>query len=510
MVKITSQITIVFHLVLFSALCFSIAGFSQNNLIVKTKSGYVKGRLENRSLVFKGLPYAATPIGSLRFKPPQAAKAWKDTLNCLEFGPMAAQFGTALSPLKGDEDCLRLNIYKPDIAAKKKLPVVVWIHGGAMTGGSGMFQNGHAFSDKDSIITITINYRLGVFGFLYLGDIDPELKTSGNNGLQDCIMALRWIKENISAFGGDVSRITVMGESAGAKLASTLLVSPLARGTFQQLILESGSVQCIRDSVTAKEIRKRLLTQLNIDHPSQLLNLSAEALIKAQALVCNGAVGTNYFGPVEDGIVIKGDPYEVASRQSDKHVKVLIGTNKEESVMFMDMDKRLYRPAPEVLQAWFGKNYPLVLTAYQDAISAGPADAITIHVLTQYMYQMHSYRLAEALAKAGKKVWMYRFDYDKDGSPASHAKELSFIWSLNAGNPDKGLKDHEKLAEQMHSAWVRFIKSGSPGKVEDQDWPLYKYDRKNVMLFDAISKPVLFKTIFNDDKYPSSGFILNN
>lgn len=501
---------IVFHLALCSSLCFSIAGFCQDKLIVKTKTGYVKGGLEGRSLVFKGLPYAAAPVGSLRFKPPQAAKSWRDTLNCQEFGPMAAQFGAALSPLKGDEDCLRLNIYKPDITTKKKLPVVVWIHGGAMTGGSGMFQNGHAFSDRDSIITITINYRLGVFGFLYLGDLDPKLKTSGNNGLQDCIMALQWIKENISAFGGDVSRITVMGESAGAKLASTLLVSPMAKGKFQQLILESGSVQCIRDSVTAKEIRKRLMTILNIDHPAQLLNLPAEALIKAQALVCNGAAGTNYFGPVEDGMVIKGDPYEMISQQPDQQVKLLIGTNKEESVMFMQMDKRLYHPAPEVLNAWFGKNYPLVLTAYQDAIKAGSADSITVHILTQYMYQMHSYRLAEALAKAGREAWMYRFDYDQDGSPASHAKELSFIWSLDADKPDQGLDGRQKLAYQMHSAWVKFIKSGSPGQVNAHDWLPYQFDHKNVMLFDAISRPVLFETIFNDENYPSAGFILGN
>jgi para-nitrobenzyl esterase len=369
-----------------------------------------------------------------------------------------------------------------------------------------MGMNGHAFADDDSVVTVTINYRLGVFGFMYLGDVAKGYQSSGNNGLLDLIMSLKWISQNIAAMGGDASNVTVMGESAGAKLTSTLLATPQAKGYFNQQILESGAVQCIRDSVTAKGIRQRLMTELGISKPADLLKVSAEKLIAAQANISNGAQGTNYFGPVIDGSVISEDPYQYIRKNRNDKVRFLIGTNKFESKMFMGFDKRLNHPDSTVLYGWFGDNYRYVLSNYNAEAKNGNADSASIKVLTQYMYQMHSYRLASTLAQAGNHVWVYRFDYKRDGTGATHADELGYVWFLSKQNNFN--QTELQLAGQIHQTWVNFIKGKAPGLVNDKQWPHFVAGENNIMVFDTTSGPVQLSNVYNDKANPSSCFVL--
>jgi para-nitrobenzyl esterase len=478
---------------------------SAQTVVTKVSGGWIKGIEEGPTLVFKGIPYAKPPVGPLRFMPPQPMTAWKDTLSCEKFGSPASQGGGA-GGLKGSEDCLSLNVYTPTTARDAKLPVLVWVHGGSLTGGSGMGMNGHAFADDDSVVTVTINYRLGVFGFMYLGDVNKSYQSSGNNGLLDLIMALKWIRQNIAAMGGDASKVTVMGESAGAKLTSALLATPQSKGYFNQQILESGAVQCIRDSVTAKGIRQRLMTELGVSKPADLLKISAEKLIAAQANISNGAQGTNYFGPVIDGAVISQDPYQYILKNRNDKVRFLIGTNKFESKMFMNFDKRLNHPDSTVLYGWFGDNYRYILSTFESEAKNGNADSAAIKVLTQYMYQMHSYRLANTLAQAGSHVWMYRFDYKRDGTGATHADELGYVWFLPKQN---NFNDTElKLANQIHQTWVNFIKGKAPGQVNDKQWPHFVAGENNIMVFDTVSGPTQLNDIYNDRTHPSSCFVL--
>ncbi|SEA47459.1 carboxylesterase/lipase family protein [Pedobacter hartonius] len=495
-----------FFAVLFFFCGCSIPAASQS-VTVKTNNGYVGGTREKNILVFKGIPYAKPPVGSLRFKAPQPADQWKDTLSCRQFGNIASQYSGSKKGATGSEDCLSLNVYTPFTSGKTKLPIVVWVHGGAMTSGAGKGMDGHAFADQDSIITVTINYRLGVFGFLYMGDQHSGYRNSGNNGLLDCIMALKWIRQNISSFGGDASKVTVMGESAGAKLVSTLLVSPLAKGYFSQLILESGAVQCIRDSTTAKNIRQRLLDTLQLNSPAALLKLSTAQLIDAQNKVCSGAQGTNYFGPVQDGEVITEDPYQYLKQRPDRHVRLLIGTNSAESRIFMNADKRLYQPDQKVLRDWFGNNSPYVSSALGKPIVHPDNISPVITLFTQYMYQMHTYRLAEVLAANDTPFWMYRFDYSRNHSGANHGQELDYVWfsdGKRSFNPEE-----VQLARQIHLSWVNFIKGGNPGPVSQQEWPLYRKNNKTIMVFDRVAQPEQLKEVYNDPDYPSSGFVLN-
>ncbi|RFM33027.1 hypothetical protein DXN04_21585 [Chitinophaga silvisoli] len=443
---------------------------------VKTTRGYIKGTEEQGILVFKGIPYAS----AARFKAPTPRPAWKDTLSCTAFGPVAPQFD---GKVVGDEDCLRLNLYTPGLKGKK--PVVVWVHGGGMTGGTGMWMNGHAFADHDSIITITINYRLGALGFLYLDDV-PGYETAPNNAVLDLIASLQWIRENIAAFGGNPDKITVMGESAGAKLSSVLLVAPGAKGKYQQLVLESGGVNCIRDTTTARAIRQRLMDTLGISDPKQFLTLTVQDIIAAQAKVLKGASGTNYFGPMADNKIIYSDAYNWLQKHPLKNVRVLLGSNKAEALLFMNIDKRLYHPDATVLRDWFGRNGDLV---HPPMDTAG-----IIQTLSRIMYQLHTYRLANVLGAQKANVWLYSFEQPAHGKPATHGQELGYIWGSNQP------LENPALQSKIHADWVNFIKGKNP-------WT--KYDsRKLGMIY---GEPTYEGQIpgYEDPNYPAMGFLLD-
>jgi para-nitrobenzyl esterase len=486
-------------------ICIACAQQSTPGPVIKTDKGYIKGLHESGIDVFKGIPYAEPPVNGLRFRSPQPHKAWADTLAATKFGHVAMQY--TVKGIKGAEDCLTLNVYTPR-ADHNKRPIVVWVHGGSMTNGAGKDNDGHDFADRDSVVAVTINYRLGAFGFMYLDDVGKAYTSSGNNGLLDCVMALRWIKENISSFGGDPERVTVMGESAGAKLLAAVLVSPESKGLFQQYISESGSVQCIRDVNTAKHARERILKLLHLRKTDAegLISIPADSLMKAQGKVCEGIGGNSFFGPVYDGHVIMGDAYQTTINKKIPPVKVLMGTNRDEARLFIATDVHLRRIDKTVLKSLFGNNYPMVYRSYLKELKTSTPSNAAVKILTQYMYQMHTYRFAKALTKAGIPVWMYRFDYTKTPFGAGHAMELPFVWHTRSAqnmNAEKLL-----LADNMHNSWVAFIVNGDPNIKDQPQWPTYQDDARQVMAFDVVSKVSTLKTVFNDTSFPSSVFVL--
>ncbi|MDO3642555.1 carboxylesterase/lipase family protein [Mucilaginibacter sp. L3T2-6] len=493
--------------IIFFFVAIACSSYAQGlNPVVKTNKGYIKGDLENNIAVFKGVPYAAPPVGTLRYMPPTEHAAWKDTLSTRKFGEIATQPDGKSA--RGNEDCLTLNLYTPKTDNQKRA-VVVWIHGGSMTGGSGRSMNGHAFSDNDDIVTVTINYRLGVFGFLYLGDIDKRYAQSGNNGLLDVIAALTWIKQNIASFGGDPGRVTLMGESAGAKLLSAVAVSPRSKGLFQQIIPESGSVQCIRDITTAKNERALILKQLRLKptDAAKLLTMPADTIMHAQAIVCQGIGGNSFFGPVYDGQVIAEDGYKYASGANMPRIRALIGTNKSEARAFVSEQAWSNQPDENILKPLFRDNEPFVNRTYQAKLKTDSPYAAAIGVVTQYMYQMHSYRFAKALAANRIPVYMYRFDFE-DGKKygAAHAEELKYLWDTKKIIAAGGEK--AQLAARMHAAWVAFIKTGNPNTAGLPAWPLYKSDTRRVMIFDKSTRVENLKEVFNDKDFPSAVFRL--
>jgi para-nitrobenzyl esterase len=481
---------------------------SAQSPVVKTDAGYIRGVTENGIAVFKGIPYAQPPVGALRYLPPAEHAAWADTLNTTTFGAIVAQpFGDKQA---GSEDCLSLNLYTPAVDNHKRA-VVVWVHGGSMTNGSGKGMDGHAFADKDDIVTITINYRLGALGFLYLGDVGKKYAQSGNLGLLDVVMALKWIHQNIAGFGGDPSRVTVMGESAGAKLLAAVLVSPASKGLFQQCILESGSVQCIRDTITAKNVRSRLLKQLGLgpDDAAKLLTLPADSIIKAQGKICEGIAGNSQLGPVYDGVTITEDAYKYAASGNLPQIRAIIGTNEDEAAAFI-------RPAASYKQAYttlfkplFQSDAPMAYACYQRQLKTDSPYAAEVKTLTQYMYQMHAYRLAKVLTNDGIPVWMYRYKY-QNGKPfgARHGDELHYIWGaakIIASNDD-GTK--KQLAINLHNSWVAFIKTGDPNISTLPQWSKYSNSARQVMVFDTTGTLTPLKEVYDDKNFPSAVFVI--
>jgi len=493
--------------ILFLAICIVCKASAQSNdPIVKTDKGYIRGITENNIQVFKGIPYAAPPVRDLRFMPPVAHTTWADTLATTSFGPVAAQYSG--NKVIGSEDCLSLNLYTPK-ADDHKRAVVVWIHGGSLTNGSGKGMNGHAFADHDDIVTITINYRLGAFGFLYMGDVDKRYAQSGNCGVLDVIAALKWIKQNIASFGGDPNKVTIMGESAGAKLISAVLISPLSKGLFQQYIAESGSVQCVRDTVTAKNERLRILNKMGLTSKDvrKLLTLPADSIMKIQGIITDGIGGNSCFGPVYDGKVIPMDGYKYAASKDLSKIKALIGTNEYEAAAFVfpgsdlsDVNKTIFKPL-------FEDGAPMAYAYYQQQLKTDSPYAAEVKTLTQYMYQMHSYRFAKVLAQNNIPVWVYRFKYN-NGKPfgAKHGDELQYLWNTNPGAITDSTK--KQLTTNMHTAWVAFIKTGDPNTPTLPQWPTYNSSTRQVMVFDTTDTVTGLKEVYDDKNFPSQVFMM--
>lgn len=337
-------------------------------MIVSTKCGLVEGIFENNQYVFKGIPYGEAPIGEKRFNKVEPKKPWSGVLNCKEFGDVCVQSTLVNQGKIGSENSLSLNIWTKSLDTPKKA-VVLWIHGGGFTRGAGSDekQSGVNFAD-DNIVYVSLNYRLGVLGFLDLeGILGEDYKSSGNNGILDIIEGLKWIKENIEFFGGDKDNITVMGESAGAKCIGALLITPLAKGLFNKAILESGSFQAIRDKNTARKITERFLNVLKInnDNKEKIFSLSCEEILEAQNKMSNSEIGSlQIFGPVIDGEIFPYDPIEAMDKGVGSKVPLLIGTNLKEANLYLFFSEDLRNRKEECIKDIFGEKYKDVFESY--------------------------------------------------------------------------------------------------------------------------------------------------
>jgi para-nitrobenzyl esterase len=481
--------------------------------IIKTREGKVQGVQEGPLRVFRGIPYAQAPVGTLRFRPPQPLKKHQGISQAVGFGPKATQAGGPTG-VQGSEDCLYLNVWAPTLPKKVRRPVVVWVHGGAFTGGSGQENDTWTFAAQDTIVAVSINYRLGALGFLQLGNLlGADYAQAGNCGLLDAVAALRWVHENIAAFGGDPNRVTVMGQSAGAKLVGGLLVTPAARPLFQQVILESGAVQAVRDTATASAVRNQLLQELHQPDARALLTLPAEEIIRAQDHFTSNTRGLQAFGPVLDGTVIPQLPLDYLRQPGTAPLRVLLGSNREESGAFTGPGSVLHEASESALQQVFGaKNSPYVWRAYQQLHQAQPDQLAWSTTLTDYLYRLATYRLADVLTTQAVPTWLYRFDWSNATQRPTHAQELAFVWNAPKGAsaaatttapPDAPRKAADPgLAAAMHTYWAHFIKTGQPGPA----WPAYSAAEKKVMVFDANSRVEPITAPYQDVEFPMQGY----
>lgn len=468
--------------------------------LVDTQSGKVRGRREHGVHVFSGIPYAR----AARFHAPMSPQPWTETLEATSFGPIAPQLPSPLSDLLGGasdelaEDCLSLNVWTPGLDGRR--PVMVWIHGGAFVMGSGSspWYDGTRFATSGDVVLVTINYRLGAFGFTHLDEIGgEEFAGSGNAGIRDQIAALGWVRDNIATFGGDPGNVTVFGESAGAMSIATLLGTPDAQGLFHKAILESGAAQFVADRDEAAATAAKLLAAAGVDDVATLARLPMADLLEAQRVVveAEGGVGLP-FRPVVDDVVLRQAPLDTIAAGACGNVPVLVGTNRDEMTLFLIMDPALGQldRAGLVSRAAriFGDRAGAAVAVYEtNRPGAVPRDVL-IAISSDSTFRIPALRLLEAQLAQGRPAHSYLFTW---ATPAfggalgsTHGLELPFVFdNLHQAGADVFTgdgTDRAALAEAMHSAWTRFAHTADPG------WPAYDLDRRATRVFDGIDNPV--------------------
>ncbi|MGA7157145.1 MAG: carboxylesterase family protein [Acidobacteriaceae bacterium] len=454
--------------------------------LVQTPLGALRGLLIEGVRVFRGVPFAEPPMGELRFRPPVKVKAWGAERNATLFAAEAMQEGD--KGVAKSEDCLYLNVWTPPDALG--LPVFVWIHGGGFTGGSSFAPvfDGTEFA-KAGVVVVTVAYRLGVFGFLEMGPLlGAEYAGSANNALRDLICALEWVRENIAKFGGDPKRVTVGGESAGAKLTDVLMGTPEAQGLFAQMISESGGAERVWSKGHAEMVAlgygdvwgKRAET---------LKTAPAEDLIAAQVKFM--ASWPEHF-PLRmevDGKLLPRLPVETIPDGRMSGTRLLIGTNRDESALFVG-------PHPQKVTAAELGNLALatfeeVYAKYRAIYPKMSEEQLRIRALTAEEYWIPSVRVADAQVKGGGTAWMYRLDFAPGSGrlkgEAFHSEDIGLVW--DKPNPEWSNERAEAaLAKQVHDAWVAFIKGGTPGAEGLPPWPEYTEEARETMVFDTVSR----------------------
>jgi para-nitrobenzyl esterase len=478
--------------------------------VVKTRYGEIRGSVADGVYTFKGVPFAAPPVGANRFLPPQPVVPWSGVRDALSYGPKTAQLPypqemDLLPPelTVAGEDCLNLNIWSPALGSAGR-PVMVWIPGGMFeyhgTGASPWYE-GSRFA-RDGIVCVTINYRVGADGFLYLG------KGNANRGLLDQVAALEWVKENIADFGGDPGNVTIFGESAGAMSVGILLSMPRAKGLFRRAIAQSGAAHNVISDATARLVRQGLAEKLAVEATREALAaLPVERVLEAQAELMNdlmenpdperwgGEVVLSMlpWQPAIDGEVIPEPPLERIAAGCAAGIDLIVGTNTDEHRLFLVSVGAIDQVTPEALAgaiAAYGLPVDTTLTAYSAAHPGASAGDLLAAIQTDWCWRIPAIRLADAHAIGASSTYMYEFAWQ---SPqlngrlgACHALEIPFVFDTlgNRTEPLWGADPPQALANTMHAAWVAFASNGDPG------WPKYDLARRATMRFGTTSEVV--------------------
>ncbi|SRR6266702_3662576 len=463
-------------------------------------------------LIFRRIPYAAPPIGELRWRAPQPVKAWTGVKTAGDFGAACVGRNFGSIPAGGmSEDCLYLNVWTPTTGVDAQLPVLVWIHGGGFQGGSGYHPSyeGEGLA-KQGVVVVTFNYRVGIFGSLAHPDLTREsgVNASGNYGFLDQVAALQWVQRNIGSFGGNPNKVTIAGESAGAYSVSALTASTMGRGLFRAAIAESGGFlvpkrDAMRTLIDSEKIGVDFAKSVGAPNVASLRDMSADRLMKAVERMPDFFA----FQPGIDGAFLTEPVYATYSKNQEAKVPILIGSNTDEGAFLLPPQRSSVKELEARIDQTFGANGRLVRSLYPTNTPAEMLRSeLNLYADDGFNYPM--WKWAELHGHDGSPVYYYLFgrvlpslpDQSYKGIPreqigAFHGDEVPYAFGnldlVNGaldGAPRKGRWEEADytLSRTMLSYWANFVKTGNPNGPELPNWPRYADSTGNVLMhFDT-------------------------
>lgn len=471
--------------------------------LISTAQGKVQGKTENGICTWKGIPYAKAPIKDLRFRAPEAIDKWEGIKETTTYAPSSPQIGTEELNGQISEDCLYLNIWSP-FADEKKRPVMFWIHGGAYLTGSGSVSayDGSILAKKGDVVVVTINYRLGPFGFLYTKDLPGGDLIDTNIGHRDQIAALNWVRENIFYFGGDPNNITIFGESAGGASVVNLLGSPLAKGLFHKAIAESPcSYPAVYDDkgkanyVTKKFFELLGITDYKVD---RLLEIPTQDIVKASMQLVDEIAytipGTIAFQPIIGDDFLPEAAHVAIKNGNGSNVPLIIGSNEDEGTIFATMPAPVMPVQEEQMEIFLENNYSERAAQIRAVYSDLPVSMQSIKMGGDVMIWHSVSTIAEAMQNKSP-TYLYRFRWSSDylkktGLGSFHSLEIPFVFGTTDAPESKVMLNDANIweinavTEIMQSRWLNFAHTSDPNGQKEPHWKPYECENRPVIVID--------------------------
>jgi para-nitrobenzyl esterase len=469
----------------------------------QTTAGAVQGEAVDGIGEFKGIPFAAPPVGDLRWKAPQAPQPWQGVRKTVAFGPacmqgpILAQMGSTASQ---SEDCLYIDVWTPANSPADKLPVIAWIYGGGFNSGatSVPMYDGANFAHQ-GVVFVSLSYRVGPFGFLATPELSAESgHGSGNYGLLDLIAGLHWVQDNIARFGGDPAKVTIMGHSAGSMAVSELVASPLARGLFRGAIAESGANFAPPGTFAAAGAP--MLLQAEASGSAWLGTLGAATLAQARAMpaerieAAQHDKGAPRFGPVTDGYVIPGDQTLLWQQKRYSDVPILIGTTSDEAAVFGGRRTVTLAEFEKQVRDGYGAKADEILAAYPHETDA-QATRSAKNLATETTFTSNMFTWASLQAQNGRSpAYAYYFHRPTEANPdgSGHGSEVPLVFANEDHRPGRAAwtEEDRALSQELQSYWVNFAKTGDPNGPNLPHWPKFQPGKITVMELGKENKPI--------------------